>query len=89
MKRYSPYDNLRAGRYPHLFVTTSLADSQVQYFEPAKYVARLRTLVTPETLVLFRTNMAGSHGGSSGRFRRLEDRAAEYAWMLALLGRQN
>jgi oligopeptidase B len=87
MKRYSPYDNLRAGRYPHLLVTTSLADSQVQYFEPAKYVARLRTLVTPETLILFRTNMAGSHGGASGRFRRLEDRAVEYAWMLALLGR--
>lgn len=89
MKRYSPYDNLRAGRYPHLLVTTSLADSQVQYFEPAKYVARLRTLVTPETLILFRTNMAGSHGGASGRFRRLEDRAIEYAWMLALLGRQD
>jgi oligopeptidase B len=89
MKRYSPYDNLRAGRYPHLLVTTSLADSQVQYFEPAKYVARLRTLVAPETLVLFRTNMAGSHGGASGRFRRLEERAVEYAWMLALLGRKD
>lgn len=87
MRRYSPYDNLRAGRHPHLLVTTSLADSQVQYFEPAKYVARLRTLVAPETLVLFKTNLSGSHGGSSGRFQRLEDRALEYAWMLALLGR--
>lgn len=87
MKRYSPYDNLRAGRHPHLLVTTSFADSQVQYFEPAKYVARLRTLASADTIVLLRTNFAGSHGGSSGRFQPLEDQALEYAWMLALLGR--
>lgn len=86
MKSYSPYDNLRAADYPNMLVTTSFADSQVQYFEPAKYVARLRDLKTDKNILLFKTNMAGSHGGSSGRFKRLEERALEYAWMLGLLG---
>jgi oligopeptidase B len=67
-------------------VLTSFADSQVQYFEPAKYVARLRDLKTDKNLLLFKTNMAGSHGGASGRFKRLEERSMEYAWMLGLLG---
>jgi oligopeptidase B len=86
MKSYSPYDNLRANNYPHMLVTTSFADSQVQYFEPAKYVARLRDLKTDKNILLFKTNMTGSHGGSSGRFKRLEERALEYAWMLGMLG---
>ncbi len=86
MKTYSPYDNLKKGNYPNLLVLTSFADSQVQYFEPAKYVARLRDLKTDNNVLLFKTNMSGSHGGSSGRFKRLEERALEYAWMLGLLG---
>lgn len=86
MKQYSPYDNLKKAAYPNMLVLTSFADSQVQYFEPAKYVARLRDLKTDSNLLLFKTNMTGSHGGSSGRFKRLEERALEYAWMLGLLG---
>lgn len=86
MKQYSPYDNLKKGNYPNLLVLTSFADSQVQYFEPAKYVAKLRDLKTDKNVLLFKTNMAGSHGGASGRFKRLEERAMEYAWMMGLLG---
>lgn len=86
MKQYSPYDNLVKKDYPNILVLTSFADSQVQYFEPAKYVARLRDLKTDKNLLLFKTNMSGSHGGASGRFKRLEERALEYAWMMGLLG---
>ena len=86
MKSYSPYDNMKKGNYPNLLVLTSFADSQVQYFEPAKYVARLRDLKTDNNVLLFKTNMTGSHGGSSGRFKRLEERALEYSWMMGLLG---
>ena len=86
MKQYSPYDNMKKGNYPNMLVLTSFADSQVQYFEPAKYVARLRDLKTDGNVLLFKTNMTGSHGGSSGRFKRLEERALEYAWMMGLLG---
>jgi oligopeptidase B len=86
MKQYSPYDNLKKGNYPNILVLTSFADSQVQYFEPAKYVARLRDLKTDKNVLLFKTNMAGSHGGASGRFKRLEERAMEYAWIMGLLG---
>jgi Protease II len=89
MKRYSPYDNMKKGSYPHMLVLTSFADSQVQYFEPAKYVARLRDLKTDQNLLLFKTNLSGSHGGASGRFKRLEERALEYAWMLGILGETN
>jgi oligopeptidase B len=60
----------------------------VQYFEPAKWVARLRDVKTDKNLLLFVTNMSGSHGGSSGRFERLKERAQEYAWMLGLLGQK-
>lgn len=87
MKQYSPYDNVQAQDYPHLLVLTSFADSQVQYFEPAKWVAKLRDLKTDNNTLLFKTNMSGSHGGSSGRFERLRERALEYAWMLGVLGR--
>jgi oligopeptidase B len=86
IRQYSPYDNLKAQRYPHILVVTSFSDSQVQYFEPAKYVARLRDLKTDDHAVLLKTNMTGSHGGSSGRFERLKERALEYAWMLGLSG---
>jgi oligopeptidase B len=88
MKLYSPYDNIKAQAYPHLLVKTSFSDSQVQYFEPAKWVARLRDLKTDDHLLLFITNMTGSHGGASGRFERLKERALEYSWMLGLLGYQ-
>lgn len=86
MKQYSPYDNLKSGNYPNMLVLTSFADSQVQYFEPAKYVARLRDLKTDKNVLLFKTNLSGSHGGASGRFKRLEERALEYSWMMGLLG---
>lgn len=87
MKQYSPYDNLQKKAYPNMLVLTSFSDSQVQYFEPAKYVARLRDLKTDNNVLLFRTNMTGSHGGSSGRFERLKERALEYSWMMGLLGK--
>jgi oligopeptidase B len=86
MKQYSPYDNLKEGNYPNLYVSTSLNDSQVQYFEPAKYVAKLRKLKKDNNVLLLVTNMTGSHGGSSGRFERLHERANEYAFMLGLMG---
>jgi oligopeptidase B len=86
MKKYSPYDNLKPQNYPNLLVLTSFSDSQVQYFEPAKYVAKLRDLKTDKNVLLFKTNMTGSHGGSSGRFSRLKERALEYSWMMGLMG---
>ena len=84
MLSYSPYDNVRAKGYPALLVTTGLHDSQVQYFEPAKWVARLRALKTDGNPLLLRTNMEAGHGGASGRFRRLEEVAFEYAFLLRL-----
>jgi oligopeptidase B len=89
MLSYSPYDNVRAKDYPALLVTTGLHDSQVQYFEPAKWVARLRALKTGDDLLLLRTNMEAGHGGASGRFRRLEEVAFEYAFLLKLAGGGN
>ncbi|HAD14538.1 MAG TPA: oligopeptidase B, partial [Saprospirales bacterium] len=86
MKQYSPYDNLVKKDYPNILVLTSFADSQVQYFEPAKYVARLRDLKTDKNVLLLKTSMSGSHGGASGRFKRLEERALEYSWMMGLMG---
>ena len=84
MLSYSPYDNVRAKDYPALLVTTGLHDSQVQYFEPAKWVARLRALKTDSNLLLLRTNMEAGHGGASGRFRRLEETAFQYAFLFKL-----
>ena len=83
---YSPYDNLEAKAYPAMFVGTGLWDSQVQYWEPAKYVARLRDLNTSSEPVVFRTNMEAGHGGKSGRFRRYREQAEMYAFMLDRLG---
>lgn len=82
MLSYSPYDNLKAQAYPAMFVGTGLWDSQVQYWEPAKYVARLRDLDTSSQPVLFRTNMDAGHGGKSGRFRRYHELAEMYAFLL-------
>jgi oligopeptidase B len=86
MLTYSPYDNVRAKDYPALLVTTGLHDSQVQYFEPAKWVARLRALKTDGNVLLLRTNMEAGHGGASGRFERLREVACEYAFLLGLAG---
>lgn len=86
MLSYSPYDNVAAKPYPALLVTTSLNDSQVQYFEPAKWVAKLRATQTGSNPLLFKINMAGSHGGRSGRFESMKETAEEYAFFLHLLG---
>ncbi len=85
MLSYSPYDQVEAKDYPNLLVTTSLADSQVQYWEPAKWVAKLRTMKTDNNRLLLKTNMEGGHGGTTGRYKRLRDTAYDYAFMLDLL----
>jgi oligopeptidase B len=88
MKQYSPYDNLQARSYPTILVKTSFNDSQVMYWEPAKYVAKMRTL-KPETdhnVLMLKTNMAAGHGGASGRYDYLHDVAFDYAFFLTQLG---
>ncbi|HYL73313.1 MAG TPA: S9 family peptidase [Bryobacteraceae bacterium] len=89
MKTYSPYDNLEKRAYPAMLVTTSLNDSQVGYWEPAKYVARLRALKTDSNPLLLKVNMGAGHGGSSGRYDRLKEQAFEYAWLLNQVGIKN
>jgi oligopeptidase B len=86
MLSYSPYDNVEAKDYPAMLVTTGFHDSQVQYFEPAKWVAKLRALKTDDNPLIFHINMEGGHGGVSGRFRRYRETALEYAFMLDLVG---
>ena len=86
MKSYSPYDNLEAKAYPAMLVKTSLDDSQVMYWEPAKYVAKMRTLKTDQNPLIFKINMAGGHGGSSGRYDRLKETAFDYAFVLREVG---
>jgi oligopeptidase B len=86
MKSYSPYENVEKKAYPNLLVTTGLHDSQVQYFEPAKWVAKLRAAKTDNNLLLLHTNMEFGHGGASGRFDYLKDVALNYAFLLALEG---
>jgi oligopeptidase B len=86
MLSYSPYDQLSRQAYPKVFVGTGLWDSQVQYFEPAKYVARLRDLKTDTHPVVFRVNMEAGHGGKSGRFQRYKESAEQFAYMLDVLG---
>jgi oligopeptidase B len=86
MLSYSPYDNLERKAYPTVFVGTGLWDSQVQYFEPAKYVAKLRDYKTSPNPVVFRVNMEAGHGGKSGRFRRYQESAEQFAFMLEVLG---
>ncbi len=84
MMQYSPYDNIKKQDYPHMLVTTGLHDSQVQYWEPAKWVAKLREYKTDDNMLLFRCEMNAGHGGKSGRFQRLRERALEYAFLLSL-----
>lgn len=86
MKSYSPYDNIEAKAYPAILVKTSFDDSQVMYWEPAKYVARLRAKKTDQNPLLFKVNMAGGHGGSSGRYDKLREAAFDYAFLLTQLG---
>jgi len=86
MKSYSPYDQVEKKAYPNMLVTTGLHDSQVQYFEPAKWVAKLREMKTDKNVLLLYTNMDAGHGGASGRFKALKDRAREYAFLFALEG---
>ncbi|EJD6083784.1 S9 family peptidase [Providencia rettgeri] len=84
IKAYSPYDNIKAQHYPHILVTTGLHDSQVQYWEPAKWVAKLRDIKQGDSLLLLETNMSAGHGGKSGRFNALDDIAREYSFILML-----
>jgi oligopeptidase B len=86
MLSYSPYDQLGGKNYPAMFVRTGLWDSQVQYWEPAKYVARLRARRADKNLLVFRTQMEAGHGGGAGRFQRLRESAESYAFMLNQLG---
>jgi oligopeptidase B len=85
MLSYSPYDQVERKDYPNLLVTTGLHDSQVQYWEPAKWVARLRAMKTDDNLLLLKTNMEAGHGGPSGRYRRYRETAFTYAFLLSLV----
>ncbi len=86
MKSYSPYENVERKAYPNMLVTTGLHDSQVQYFEPAKWVAKLRSMKTDNNVLMLHTNMEFGHGGASGRFDYLKDIALNYAFFFALEG---
>jgi oligopeptidase B len=86
MRSYSPYDNVERKAYPWMLVTTSLNDSQVGYWEPTKWVAKLRAMKTDSNPLLLKVNMAGGHGGSSGRYDRLHETAFRYAFMLDAVG---
>lgn len=86
MLSYSPYDNVRKTAYPNILVTTSLHDSQVQYWEPAKWVAKLREYKTDDNFLVLRTDMSAGHSGKTGRFRRIEDTALYYAFFMGLEG---
>ena len=86
MRTYCPYSNLAAKEYPAMLVKTSLNDSQVMYWEAAKYTAKLRTLKTDPNLLLLKTNMGAGHGGASGRYNALWETALDYAFLLTALG---
>lgn len=87
IKSYSPYDNVASVAYPHLLVMTGLHDSQVQYWEPAKWVAKLRVMKTDQHLLLLKTNMDAGHGGASGRYHRYRETALQFVFLLELAGR--
>ncbi|MDP5045195.1 MAG: prolyl oligopeptidase family serine peptidase, partial [Leeuwenhoekiella sp.] len=87
MKSYSPYDQVKVQEYPNILVTTGYHDSQVQYWEPAKWVARLRDKNTANTKIYFNTNMDAGHGGASGRFEALKETAQDYAFLIDLAGK--
>jgi len=87
MKSYCPYTNLASQHYPAMMVRTSLNDSQVMYWEPAKYVAKLRVTKRGDSVLLFRINMDAGHGGASGRYDALREAAFDYTFILDQLGR--
>ena len=89
IKSYSPYDNIKPQVYPNILVTTGLHDSQVQYWEPAKWVARLRQNKKDDTVLYLETNMQAGHGGASGRFDALKETAKKYAFLLGLENNDN
>ena len=84
---YSPYDNVRAGPYPAILALAGLSDPRVTYWEPAKWVAKLRAMKTNDTPIIFRTNMEAGHGGASGRFDRLQETAFATAFALKVVGK--
>lgn len=88
MLSYSPYDNVSEQAYPNLLVTSGLHDSQVQYWEPTKWVAKLRDYHTGDQQILLYTNMEAGHGGASGRFQRLREQARQYAFLIDLVENQ-
>ncbi|HJS73870.1 MAG TPA: prolyl oligopeptidase family serine peptidase, partial [Vicinamibacteria bacterium] len=88
MLSYSPYDNVEPKEYPHLLVTTGLNDSQVQYWEPAKWVAKLRAMKKGDSILLLKVNMEAGHHGASGRYRHYRETALTYAFYLDLLSRR-
>jgi oligopeptidase B len=87
MRSYSPYDNIAAKPYPNMLVKTSWSDSQVMYWEAAKYVAKLRATKTGGNLLLLKTNMDAGHGGASGRYDALRETAFDYAYILSQVGK--
>jgi oligopeptidase B len=87
MLSYSPYDNIQKKDYPNLLVITSLQDSQVQYWEPAKWIAKLRALKMDNNRLLLRTYMEAGHGGVSGRYKRYHEKAFEFAFIIDLAGK--
>jgi oligopeptidase B len=88
IKSYSPYDNIRAQKYPHLLVIAGLNDPRVQFWEPAKWTAKLRAIKTDDNILLLKTDMGSGHGGASGRYDFLRDLAFEYAFVLGVMGRE-
>ena len=89
MRSYSPYDNVEAKNYPNILITTGFHDSQVQYWEPAKWTAKLRELKTDDNILIFKTDMSSGHGGASGRFESLKEIALEYAFLFKIEGLKN
>jgi oligopeptidase B len=86
IRSYSPYDNVKEQPYPHILATAGLNDPRVSYWEPAKWIARLRTLNTSGNMLLLKTNMDAGHGGASGRYERMKETAFDYAFLLHALG---
>jgi oligopeptidase B len=87
IRGYSPYDNVEKKAYPHIFAYGGLTDPRVTYWEPAKWIAKLRAFNTSDNLVLLKTNMAAGHGGASGRYESLKEVALDYAFALKICGR--
>ena len=86
MIKYSPYDNVKRQKYPNMLIETSLNDSQVPYWEGAKFAAKIRAMKTDNNIILLKTNMGAGHGGSSGRYDRLKEVAFDYAYALSQVG---